>query len=136
MVSTAPVSKTKRSIFASAAARRAWFGTWALVIAWTCLGPWPYPAGAVEISALSASKGFAGLVARVKPAVIAVTVRLEREADFSKSNKMQAPRSRSHSPRTHSPIATCVAAAASPHLLRRSKWPWGRAFSYPRTDMR
>jgi serine protease Do len=91
MVSTPPLSKTKRSIFASPAARPARFGTWALVIACTWLGPWPdHRAGAAEVSAVSAAKGFADLVAKVKPAVIAVTVRLESEADFSNSGKTQA----------------------------------------------
>jgi serine protease Do len=89
MVSTAPVSKTKRSIFTSSAARLAWFAIWALVIACTCLGPRFDRADAAEISAVSAAKGFAALVAKVKPAVIAVTVRLESEADFSNSRKTQ-----------------------------------------------
>jgi serine protease Do len=63
---------------------------WALVIACTCLGAWFYRAGTGEISAVSAAKGFTDLVAKVKPAVIAVTVRLESEADFSNSDRTQA----------------------------------------------
>jgi serine protease Do len=91
MFSTAPSSRIGQSTFACSAARRARFGTWALFIACVCLGPWPFRAGGAEIGAESAAKGFADLVAKVKPAVIAVTVRLESNVNFVDTEKPQAP---------------------------------------------
>jgi len=120
------------SIIACPVAHRARFTTCALLVACACLGPWPHRAGAAEISAESVAKGFADLVAKVKPAVISVTVSLESDPQFS---------SRSHFPGAHRSIATSLAALSgsssrNPHRLGRSKWPWGRAVSYPLTGMR
>ncbi len=52
--------------------------------------------GAAEIDAASASKpvGFADIVAKVKPAVMAVTVRLENDAEVEGSDKSEAPSQR------------------------------------------
>jgi serine protease Do len=57
------------------------------------LGQGCYGIGAAEINAASASKpvGFADTVAKVKPAVIAVTVRLENDVEVEDSDKSQAP---------------------------------------------
>ncbi len=52
-----------------------------------------YGIGAAEINAASASKpvGFADIVAKVKPAVIAVTVRLENDVELEDSDKSGRP---------------------------------------------
>ena len=65
-----------------------WAATWALLVSCASLGPWTHRAGAAEITAGSAPKlqGFADIVAKVKPAVIAVTVRLENNADAQVSD--------------------------------------------------
>ena len=93
MVSTSRMSKTDRSIFACPVARRARFATWALLVACACLGQWSHRASAAEISAESAAKqpGFADIVAKVKPAVIAVMVRLESDAQVSDTDEPTAP---------------------------------------------
>lgn len=92
MVSTAPMSKTDPPIFTYLVERRTWFATWALLMACACLGQWPPCAGATEISTEIAAKqpGFADIVAKVEPAVIAVTVRLESEAQIS-ADETEAP---------------------------------------------
>jgi S1-C subfamily serine protease len=134
MVSTAPLSKTKRSIFASPAVRPARFGTWALVIACTCLGPWPYHrAGVAEISAESAAKGFADLVAKVKPAVIAVTVRLESEADFSNSGK--APSQSQPFSENSQPDRNLSGSGNQPVPTPQIEMALGSGFFISRTDM-
>ena len=87
MVAAAPMSKKTPSIFTSGCAR---FAIWTLLVACTCLG---HPAAAAEISAESAAKppSFADVVAKVKPAVIAVMVRLESEAQASETDEPEAP---------------------------------------------
>ena len=85
MVSTASMSKTNRTW--SIACRR--FATWALLVACACLSPWPHGASAAEINAATTARpaGFADIVAKVKPAVIAVTVRLESDAQVSDTDE-------------------------------------------------
>jgi serine protease Do len=58
-----------------------------------CLAQGCYGIGAAEINAASASKpaGFADIVTKVKPAVIAVTVRLENRAGVEDNDKSEAP---------------------------------------------
>jgi serine protease Do len=92
MVSTTPMSKQIRSSICHVA-RRARFATWALLVACVCSVAWPHGAGAAEISAESAAKqrGFADIVAKVKPAVIAVMVRLESDAQVSDTDETEAP---------------------------------------------
>jgi serine protease Do len=84
MVSTATMSKTNRKIFIWLIARRKRLAAWALLVACACLSPWPHGASAAEINAATTAKpaGFADIVAKVKPAVIAVTVRLENDAQM------------------------------------------------------
>jgi S1-C subfamily serine protease len=55
-----------------------------LLLACTCIGPWPDGTGAAEIDVTTTGNpsGFADIVAKVKPAVIAVTVRLESDAQM------------------------------------------------------
>ena len=55
-----------------------------LLLACTCIGPWLHGTGAAEIDATTTGRpsGFADIVAKVKPAVIAVTVRLESDAQM------------------------------------------------------
>ena len=85
MVSTATMSKTNRTWIA----RRKRLATWALLVACACLSLWPHGASAAEINAATAAKpaGFADIVAKVKPAVIAVTVRLESDAQVSDTDE-------------------------------------------------
>ena len=75
MVSTATMSKTNRKIFTWLIARKR-LAAWAMLVACACLGPWPHGASAAEINAATTAKParFADIVAKVKPAVIAVTV--------------------------------------------------------------
>ena len=84
MFSTTPMSKRIRSSFCRVA-RGSRSATWALLVACACLGPQLHCVVAAEISAASGSKqpGFADIVAKVKPAVIAVMVRLESDAQVS-----------------------------------------------------
>ena len=69
------MSKINRLIFRPLIARRRDAATWALLIAWACFAPWPNATSAAEINAATSAKpsGFADIVAKVKPAVIAVT---------------------------------------------------------------
>jgi serine protease Do len=82
MVSTATMSK--RPI-----ARHKRLATRALLVACACLSPWPHGASAAEINAATTAKpaGFADIVAKVKPAVIAVTVKLESDAQVSDTDE-------------------------------------------------
>ena len=84
MVSTAAMSKTNRKTFSWLIARRKRLATWTLLVACACLSPWPHGASAAEINSATTAKpaGFADIVAKVKPAVIAVTVRLESDAQM------------------------------------------------------
>ena len=93
MVSTSRMSRTNRSILTCPVARHARFATWALLVACACLGQWSHRASAAEIGAESAAKqpGFADIVAKVKPAVIAVMVRLESDAQVSDTDEPAAP---------------------------------------------
>lgn len=72
------MSKINTLIFRPLIARRTYAATWALLIAWVCFAPWPHDTSAAEINGATSAKpsGFADIVAKVKPAVIAVTVRL------------------------------------------------------------
>ncbi len=78
------MSEINRLIFRPLIARRAYAATWALLIAWVCFAPWPSDTSAAEINAATSAKpsGFADIVAKVKPAVIAVIVRLETDAQI------------------------------------------------------
>ena len=84
MVSTTAMSKTNRKTFSWLIARRKRLATWTLLVACACLSPWPHGASAAEINSATTAKpaGFADIVAKVKPAVIAVTVRLESDAQM------------------------------------------------------
>ena len=115
------------------------FATWALLVTCACLSPWPHGAGAAEINAATTARpaGFADIVAEVKPAVIAVTVRLESDAQVSDTD--EAPSQSRPSPRTHRSIATSSAILSSGRSLQplgKSKRPWGLAFSYLRMGTR
>ena len=92
MVSTTPMSKRIRSSFCRVA-RGSRFATLALLVACACLGPRPHCVVAAEISAESGVKqpGFADIVAKVKPAVIAVMVRLESDAQVSDTDDPEVP---------------------------------------------
>ena len=87
--------------------------------------PCSHNATADEINAASTAKpvGFAEIVAKVKPAVIAVTVRLESSAQMKARNPTRL-RDPSHSARTYPRTATSSAALSASHRpLGRSKWP-------------
>ena len=102
------------------------------------LAPWSHSATADEINATTAAKpvGFAEIVGKVKPAVIAVTVRLERGAQMEARNPTRT-RNPSHSARTHPCTATSSAALSASHRpLGRSKWPWDQVSLFPLMDMR
>ena len=92
MVSTTPMSKRIRSSFCRVA-RGSRFATLALLVACACLGPQPRCVVAAEISAESGAKqpGFTDIVAKVKPAVIAVMVRLESDAQVSDTDEPEVP---------------------------------------------
>jgi serine protease Do len=92
MFSTTPMSKRIRSSFCRVA-RGSRFATLALLVACACLGPRPHCVVAAEISAASGAKqpGFADIVAKVKPAVIAVMVRLESDAQVSDTDEPEVP---------------------------------------------
>jgi serine protease Do len=79
MISAVPGSTTTWLI-----AHRNRLAALTLLLACTSIGPWPHGTGAAEIDATSTGKpsGFADIVAKVKPAVIAVTVRLESDAQM------------------------------------------------------
>jgi S1-C subfamily serine protease len=95
MVPTATMSKTNRKIFTWLIARRERLAAWALLVACACLSPWPHGASAAEINAATTAKpaGFADIVAKVKPAVIAVTVRLESDAQMDADEPGKPPQS-------------------------------------------
>jgi serine protease Do len=69
----------------------------AMLFACACLGLWPNWVGAAEVTAETAPKppGFADIVAKVRPAVIAVTVRIEDAAQSSNADEQEA------SPQSH-----------------------------------
>ena len=93
MVSTAAMSKTNRKTFSWLIARRKRLATWTLLVACACLSPWPHGASAAEINSATTAKpaGFADIVAKVKPAVIAVTVRLESDAQIGDTDEPDRP---------------------------------------------
>jgi serine protease Do len=84
MVATAAMSKTTRKVFTRLSAPPNRLATWAFLIACGCISSWSPGASATEVNAASTTKqpGFADIVAKVKPAVIAVTVRLETNAQM------------------------------------------------------
>ena len=77
-------------------ARRKRLATWTLLVTCACLSPWPHGASAAEINAATTARpaGFADIVAKVKPAVIAVTVRLESDAQVGADEPARPSQSR------------------------------------------
>jgi serine protease Do len=84
--------KIPASIVSRPIAQRALLATAVLVIS-VYSGQDGYRAGAAEINATTASKpaGFADVVAKVKPTVIAVTVKLESDVEVQDENKSDTP---------------------------------------------
>ena len=82
MVATAAMSKTTRKVFTRLSVPPNRLATWAFLIACGCISSWSPGASATEVNAASKQPGFADIVAKVKPAVIAVTVRLEANAQM------------------------------------------------------
>lgn len=68
------MSKINCLIFGPLIARRTYAATWALLIAWVCFAPWPGDAAEINAATSAKPSGFADIVAKVKPAVIAVIV--------------------------------------------------------------
>ena len=94
-----PDSKMSWWILTRVAARGISFATSpsAIFLACACLGLWPNWVGAAEVSAETAPEppGFADIVAKVRPAVIAVTVRIEDAAQSGNADEQEAsPQSR------------------------------------------
>ena len=127
-----PMSKNRFILTGFIALRRTLTISTLLIACASC--PCDAPAG--EINAVTARPiGFAEIVAKVKPAVIAVTVRLESDAQME-SDEPDAPSRSQPSARTHPCIATSSAAlSGSRRPDSRSKWPWDQAFLFPLMGM-
>jgi hypothetical protein len=91
MLSTDPMPKPL--IISRPIAQRTRLATLAVFVISVYLGQGCYGVGAAEINAASASKpvGFADIVAKVTPAVIAVTVRLENDVEVEDNDKSDVP---------------------------------------------
>jgi hypothetical protein len=127
-----PMSKNRLIFIGFIALRRTLTISTLLVACALC----PCGAPADEINAATTARpvGFAEIVAKVKPAVIAVTVRLESDAQME-SDEPDAP-SRSQPFSETSPLHRHLALSDSRRPRDRSKWPWDQAFLFPLMGMR